>query len=355
MRICFVVDMPTGRDGAELQCYMIAKGLLSKGWNVSYITLHKPLREEKSFPVYQAKAVTQGEGWLARYSRFLSLLRHLRVVNPDIVFVTHGGALSGFVALYAVVHRKTIVFRAAMRMDADFTFRRSVDFPAFSIVARLLHLLTVMKAEAIVANAEDVARAFSKRFPSKNVHVIRNGLRIVALKRQKPTHVLWIGKLIDVKNPYDFVRLAKGLPDIKFVMSGTGSLWDTIVEQSSALPNFTLIRGDDEDAKTRLLERSFAFVSTSLSESFPNTLIEAGIYGIPYISFVDPDEVICRFGLGFHVGSFGELVEMTRTVVSNRELRTRVSANIRSYVEKNHDLSNTVSNYDELLRQLLIR
>jgi len=77
------------------------------------------------------------------------------------------------------------------------------------------------------------------------------------------------------------------------------------------------------------------------------------IHGTPYISFVDPDEVICRYKLGFHVRSFPELVQKTELLVKDSHLEREIGANIRSYVEKEHNLEDTVSEYDELLRSLL--
>ena len=353
MKVCFVADLPTGRDGAELQCYLIARGLSSTGWSVTYVVLNKAIRKETAFPVYHARTMFPGNGWLARYSRFLSLFRFLNLADPDVLFVTHGGSLSGFVTCYALLRGKKIVFRAATRADADFTLGRSRHFEERGLVAQLLHLLTALNAHAIITNCTDVANAFRKRFPRHDVWMIPNGLPIESVRQREAVHILWIAKLIKVKNPGAFVRLAKELPHIRFVMCGSGPLAHKIGEQAGALPNLNLVLGGNEREKRRLLETAFAFVSTSLSESFPNTLIEAGIYRLPYVSFVDPEEVICRYKLGFHVRSFRELVEATQRLVRNGEVRAEMGDNIRAYVQKQHDIRKTVAEYDRMLRYII--
>ena len=117
MKICFVADIPTNGNGGNLQCYLIAKGLLAVGWEIVYITLKKTARADTDFPVYHA-ALRLGDGWLGRYFRGATLFTLLRRIDPEIVVVSSGGALSGFLTLYALLYRKRIVLRAAMRKDA---------------------------------------------------------------------------------------------------------------------------------------------------------------------------------------------------------------------------------------------
>jgi glycosyltransferase involved in cell wall biosynthesis len=156
-----------------------------------------------------------------------------------------------------------------------------------------------------------------------------------------------------VKNPVLFVRLAKQLPHIQFVMGGSGRLYQQVAKAASQIPNLTLVGLAMGEEKKRLLGSALVVVNTSLAESFPNTLIEAGMDGIPYISFVDPDEVICRHKLGFHVTSFRQLVEKTALLVRDDELRFKIGTNNRHYVENNHDIERSVSEYDRLLRSLV--
>jgi len=352
LKICFVVDTwAKTKGGAELQSYLIAKGLKTKGWDVSYITLTPA--ESRIFHSYHAPMRFQGHGGLARYSRALSLLRILRMVDPEIVFLTYAGSLSGFATAYGIIYRKKIAFRAASVLDADLALGGGSSVHGRGLPARMLHLLTVRKCHALVVNAQYIEKEFHKHLPSKNIWTIPNGLEIEPLHKGTASHVLWIGRFDKVKGPSVYLRLAQELPHIRFLMYGWGPLRDQLASEAKRILNLSLMDKIIGETKRRAFRNSFAFINTSIAEGFPNTLLEAGMHGVPYVSFVDPDEIICKYRLGFHVRSFRELVEKTRLLATDSRLRNETGSNIRSYVEGNHNIENTVSAYDVLLRSLL--
>jgi len=351
MRICFVADLPSQTlGGAELQCYLIGRGLAARGWDVIFVTSKALAEEKKDFRVYCARPLFPGDRWLARYSRAMQLFNVLKAVDPDIVLVTYPGSLSGFVAFYCLLYGKKLVYRAAHIYDADLSFRKGTGWSELGFVARHLHSFALKSARVIVTNAGYVSDSFKRTLPEKDIRTVRNGLEIGRLRKSKPSHVLWVGRFDTLKNPATFVRLARELQHIQFVMCGNGPLYRNIEIEASRLGNLLLENAVPEPRKRSLLETAFAFVNTSLAEGFPNTLIEAGIHGVPYVSYVDPDEVICRHRLGFHVGSFLELKEMTALLVRNASLRREMAVNIRAYVEREHNIEKTVMSYDQLLR-----
>jgi glycosyltransferase involved in cell wall biosynthesis len=362
VRVCFVVDLPAKspggselqvRGGAELQCYLIGKRLATNGWDVVYITHRRPTISDDSVRILHAKTMFRGDSLFARYSRAITLFLLLRRVNPDIVVVTYAGSLSGFIALFSLLTKKRFIYRSASILDADLTFGKGTGWNEFGFLARRLYSFAVEKADAIVANSEDSAAAFRRAFPGRNISVIRNGLPISVVTNEGRSTALWIGRFEKVKNPGTFVELAKEIPDVRFIMCGYGSLYDQLAKQVSRVRNLSFLGMVDESNKRKLLSDAFAFVNTSSSEGFPNTLLEAGIYKIPYISFVDPDEVICRHKLGFHVISFKELVEKTKLLAQSSDLQRELGMNIRSYVEREHRIENVAKAYDQLLKSLL--
>jgi glycosyltransferase involved in cell wall biosynthesis len=352
MKLCFVVDLPArGRTdsdlhifgGAELQCYLIGKRLALKGWNVTYITTHPTTSYGEPFHVYYARTKLHENGRLARYSRALVVFTLLRKINPDIVVTTWSGALSGLAALYCRLHHKKLIHRIAVGPESN----------QLAVLDRLLYQFALRNADVILTNAQDVADVYKRRLPRKNIFVVRNGLPIVPVQKSKASIVLWIGRFENVKNPIVFVRLAGELPKTQFVLGGHGSLHEECARRAEGVTNLRLIGVVDEELKKKLLNAALAFVNTSKSEGFPNTLIEAGIHGVPYLSFVDPDEVICRNSLGFHVKSLSELVEKTRLLVADSDLRKKIGINIRHYVEREHRIEDTVSQYERILTSVL--
>lgn len=347
MKICFVVDSWTRiKGGVELQSYLVAKGLKGRGWRVVYVTLN-PVKSNV-FQTFCAPKLFGSNGWLPRYSRAVSLFRVLRKINPDVVFVSYAGALSGFVAFYAVLYKKVFVFRAASMLDSK--LGRGLHERGF--MARLLYRLALRKCEALVVNAGYIEREFRRQLPNKKIFTVSNGVRIDPLHRRTPSHVLWIGRYQSLKRPDLYLDLAKALPNVRFIICGWGPLRNRVVREAKEIPNLTLAGEVTGRAKQSAIEKAFVLVNTSIAEGFPNTLIEAGLYGIPYVSFVDPDEVICKYGLGYHVRSFNELVEKTEAIVLNAKLRKEIGNRIRSYVERNHDLENTISSYDKIIKSL---
>jgi glycosyltransferase involved in cell wall biosynthesis len=379
MRISFVIStVPSqGRvGGAELQCSLLAKGLAASGWDVTVIAT-KNIAQARS-RVYSADNTPRSNkkppgGDLSHFwhvlqpidtalSVFRYRLRWLIVVldfvrlfekaRPDIVLVTSVSWSSGLGGLWSLFRGRKLLYRAAHIKDADLASGRGTGWSEVGYARRCIHSLVVRNANAIVTNADYVAAQFKRSLPGKTVWAIRNGQEIGPVHRSQASHVLWMARFAKVKNPMMYVRLASKLPDVQFVMCGFGPLHNEIAKEASRVPNLSFMGYVGEETKKTLLGGAFAFVNTSRAEGFPNTLIESGIYMTPYVSFVDPDGVIGRYNLGFHVSSFSELVEKTALLVEDGELRKQMGANIRSYVEREHDIKDTVSSYDRLLRSI---
>jgi glycosyltransferase involved in cell wall biosynthesis len=291
--------------------------------------------------------------WIFEAVHAMAVIRLLVRLDPNVVVIPYFNPQSEVATFYTLVFKRKLVFRAASILDADLSLAGGTGWREFSFAAKLLHSLTLRKADAIVANASYVSRALSRTLPKKRILTIHNGQKIEPARRQEPSHVLWIGTMSRVKNPEVFLRLARDLPEIQFVMCGGGPLYSKIRNDARDLRNLRIVGQLLGQTKQVILQHSYAVINTSLAEGFPNTLIEAGVQMIPYVSFVDPDEVICRNNLGFHVNSFSELVERTAQLVSDTRLRISLGTNIRSYVEKEHDIAKTVSEYDRLLRFVL--
>jgi glycosyltransferase involved in cell wall biosynthesis len=359
VRVCFIVDLPSQTmGGSEQQCYLISKGLAARGWNMSCVTGFgegygtQILEAQLGFPVYHLPSSTQPHARRLRAFAYLLLFRTLRQVNPDIVLVAYGGLTLSMGGLYSLLYRKKFIYYAGGIMDSDLPHKKYSRLRDFGFFAWRFHAFFVRRADAILTNAEWVADGFRSQLPNKIVLVIQNGQEIEFPKPRQASHVLWLARMNRVKGPRMFVELAKKLPDIRFVMAGGGPLQQQLAKEASRVSNLTLTDTVTGKAKENLLASSFVLVNTSLAEGFPNTLIEAGMNRVPYISFVDPDEVVCRYELGYHVKSFQELVEKTRLLVKDKTLRTKLGSNIREYVEKEHDIKKTVTRYDKFLKNL---
>ena len=89
----------------------------------------------------------------------------------------------------------------------------------------------------------------------------------------------WMGRLEYVKNPGMFKEIAHRMPQINFIMVGSGSLGEDI--RRSAPANLRIISFLKPE---ELWSKSDLAASTSLNEGVPTTLVEANAFHIPIVA-----------------------------------------------------------------------
>ena len=102
--------------------------------------------------------------------------------------------------------------------------------------------------------------------------------------------VLWMARMAPVKNPSLALEVARLLPEVNFLMAGGGDLFEEIKANA---PANVLILGWVDAAK--LIPSADIFLSTSLNEGVPYSIIEAQSFGTPIVAI--------------NKGSISELVE----------------------------------------------
>jgi glycosyltransferase involved in cell wall biosynthesis len=91
--------------------------------------------------------------------------------------------------------------------------------------------------------------------------------------------VLWMARMAPVKNPSLALKVAKLLPEVNFLMAGGGDLFE---ETMAKAPNNVLMLGWVDAAE--IIPVADIFLSTSLNEGVPYSLIEVQTYGIPIVA-----------------------------------------------------------------------
>jgi len=89
-------------------------------------------------------------------------------------------------------------------------------------------------------------------------------------------------------------------------------------------------------AANRLFDRARVFINTSETEGFPNTFLQAWIRGIPVVSFIDPDQVIRREGLGHAVASLEEMASAAQRLATDSQAWLEASARCQGYVARRY-------------------
>lgn len=137
-------------------------------------------------------------------------------------------------------------------------------------VAKDLLQVRVGKPDQYISIASEGQRL---RFRSR--HEARARLNIHA---ESPV-VLWMARMAPVKNPSLALEVARLVPEAVFLMAGGGELFDQIKDQ--APPNLQLLGWADA---AEVIPAADIFLSTSLNEGIPYSLLEVLSAGVPVVA-----------------------------------------------------------------------
>jgi glycosyltransferase involved in cell wall biosynthesis len=101
---------------------------------------------------------------------------------------------------------------------------------------------------------------------------------LLGIDLNAPT-VLWMARMAPVKNPDLALDVARLLPDVNFLMAGGGGLYE--VTKGKAPKNVSLLGWVDA---ADVIPAADLFLSTSLNEGVPYSLVEVQSCGIPVVA-----------------------------------------------------------------------
>lgn len=345
-------------NGAELQQVLIGKELAKKGYDVSFVVFdhgQKPFEIIDGIKIY--KAVPKGyvlSGIKSFYHAFKSVWNALKQANADIYYQRCAGRDTGFIALFCLLKRRKFVYGLASDKDVDGTFTKDAK-----LYERILYKFGLKLSDYIIAQSE-YQRELLKTDYNLDSIVIKNPYPIEKVERSKsePPIVLWVGTIKpEWKQPKLFLKLAKKIPDAKFQMVGGASankqFYDKIKEEAERIPNLEFVGFVPYPDVNKYFENASILVNTSSVEGFSNTFLQAWVAHTPVVSLnVDPDEIICKYKLGFHSKRFEQMVEDVKTLLKDETLREERGMNGRKYVEREHDIKKIVKKYIRLFEEI---
>jgi glycosyltransferase involved in cell wall biosynthesis len=299
--------------GAELQQLLIGRGLADRGYSVSFITLdHGQGPEIRIGPFRVLGAYRPGTGLpVLRFyhPRLVGIMDALRRADADIYYMRGAEFLLAPMVLHASRTGKRVLFAGASNTDFDPRarhFHHARD--------RILYWWGLRRVDAVVAqNRTQAEGAWSQLGIA--AEVIHNALPDEPVESSHSEYILWVGNLRPKKNPERFMDLAEAFPDHRFVMVGgaTGSTHypvgptTTSGVTASMLPNVLQTGYLPPGEVAGHYGRARVLVNTSDVEGFPNTFLHAWSRGVPVLTYVDPDSVVRKNGLGWVVSSPDEM------------------------------------------------
>jgi glycosyltransferase involved in cell wall biosynthesis len=329
-----------GAAGEPVQHALLARALISRGIDVSVVTYDLGQTECADYGgVVVLKAYRPEEGLRVLrffHPRLTGVMAALKRADADAYYASCASVDVAQIAWFAERHKKRAVFRAASDGDCDpkrvllnhSWERRLYEYGLRHVNAILVQSATQQQAmfenyglrsatAAMFVEAGDSARTFD----------------------QRTVHALWVANFRPLKRPEHFIELARSTPSLRCRMIGAAMkdqerYFSLTRDAASGIPNVEFSGSVPYIETPRAFEAARVLVNTSSIEGFPNTFLQAWAHGVPVVSYIDPDGIIGKEGLGSVAADFDQLVSEVKQLSSDRSRWAACSARCRAYAAK---------------------
>jgi hypothetical protein len=360
-RVCFVglENLPVlapefeqhGIGGAQLQQSLLAKAFVRRGFPVSMVVGDYGQPDGAIWSGVQTyKAYSAHEGIpVVRFvhPRWTKLWAALRRADAEVYYVSCAGAQVGQVAMWAARNGRRMIFRIASDADCE-PERLLISFWR----DRKLYEYGLRRAAAILAQSIKQQELMWRNYGLDSC--VANSL-VDAPERElsfaeRDTSLLWVSNIQQLKRPEVFLELVRRLnPSSASMVGGTQprahDLYARIGAYAAHVGNLTFHGPLPYRDTNRVFDRARVFVNTSETEGFPNTFLQAWIRGVPVVSFLDPDGVIRREGLGHAVATLDEMASAARHLTTDLPAWLETSARCRAYMARRYGEDQIIAPY----------
>lgn len=373
MHICFVAlnafDVlsertdPADFGGAEVQQTLLARGLLRRGHDVTFVTFDRgqpPVCTRDGIRVVKTCRETGGwPGVRFFHPRWSSLCHALGVADADIYYQRAAGSETGQVALWCQWNRRPFIFAAASDTNCD---PGLPDLRTWR--ERRFYLAGLRRASKVLCQTRNQAHRFERNFGVQAVIVPNGALdpfpvgysECERTQSQRP-RVLWIGRASPKKRFEWLLDLAHLCPEYQFDVVGISHADHpyaaSLRSRAADVPNVVMHGRLPRSALAALYESSGVLVCTSPVEGFPNTFLEAWSRGIPTVTTVDPDGVIAAHGLGIVADRVERLRDALRQLFRDPDVWRQASRRARAYFLEHHSMDVVLDSFEEVLDGLI--
>lgn len=355
LKICYLAGT-LGQGGAERQLYYAIQALRRSGSSVQVLSLERngfwkqPI-EELGVPVT----------WLgpfrSRLKRICAIVKHLRKEPPDILQAQHF-----YTNAYASISSLFMNCRSigALRSNGHFDVTQS---------GRVGGRINLRFPRLLAANSQSsIQYAIRRGVPRSRLFFLPNVVDTARFKSVAPASdttcsnstnaaqrvtLLTVGRLTREKRFDRFIALLHqlrtgcGLDVGGRIVGPTRAdqeLRSDLERQAAALDlrSDTLQFLGSKTEMSSIYQQATVFVLTSDHEGTPNVLLEAMASGLPVVatSVGGIPEIVQhgRTGLLVDQHNPGELINATRQLIENPNLRLELGTQARSYVEESHSV-----------------
>lgn len=222
-------------------------------------------------------------------------LKKLRKLKIDIIHTHHPLVIGQAASQMAEKLGKPLFFTAHTQYEQylNYYFPRGYDTTSKILVKDLVKISQKSK-NVICPSANTEKRLFKHGI--KNTVIVNNGVEDFFFNKPRgkpfsPLTLAYAGRLDREKNPLELIKIARELkkiiPDFKFWILGSGLLFQKMQDQTlrSGLENNITFTGVvDRKLIPEIYKSVHLFITPSLSEVMPISILEAMASGIPTIS-----------------------------------------------------------------------
>ncbi len=341
--------------GAEQQISLLVPELIKRGHEVHYIYISynscnpEPTINVNLHPVKVKKYVRKLRPNIVLYTT--AICKILKNIKPDVIYQQAKPALCGIAAKYAKNNNCKLIWHIAARGDVLPYYHKSFKTMIFDYLDRKCAEYGIRNADYIVGQATYQDNLLFENYSKRCAAIIGNWHPMPKEKCNKklPIKVVWVANIKRHKQPriyIDLVEKMQNLDNVDFYMVGrpiSGGYQQMIERRINKLDNLKYLGEISNDGVNRLLSRSHVFVSTSQSEGFSNTFIQAWMHNLPVVSLnSDPDDILKEKRIGLHSKNFEQLVCDVELLVKDDMLRNKMGDRARFYAEHNHSISENI-------------
>jgi glycosyltransferase involved in cell wall biosynthesis len=332
--------------GAELQAsYLCECGINTFDMHYVFISNGQSYTKPEKFWTHAISANRFNKRYpRLNYLHALKIWRVLKSIQPEMIYQRCGSSFTGIAAIYTRINNCQLVYHIAHDRDVQVKplsmfIRRPWLIPEYKLMQ-----YGIKHANTIIAQTQFQAEQLLKEY-KRTALIIPNGHPVPedCVKIDNPITIVWIANWKPFKQPEIFVKLAETIgnnENVRFVMLGRPDDYDELVEK--AKNNNIQVMGEVSNEEVNdFLSQSHILINTSQQEGFSNTFIQAWMRRVPVISLqVNPDNIFQKEQLGYCSGDFPQLVQDTKKLIENHELRTRMGLMAREHAIKHHSLQN---------------
>jgi len=331
--------------GSELQLYLLSRELSNNtNFEIAIITGdfgQKNIEEYGNIKVFKSFNPKSTDSLLEKVIQATKYYRMFKRINADVYFTSAPNSTVGLVSLFCKLNNKKHIHRTAHENEVNLSYSKK------GIVGKIF--IAGLEHSDVVLTQNKTHKRLLKQNHDVDAEVLKNSFIIKENDARKKGSILWVARCDYWKQPELFTRLAKNLPDERFIMIappvyGKEPYQKEIKEIAATIENLRFIDRVPFNKIQRYFDEAQIFINTSEHEGFPNTFLQAGIGKTPIMSLnVNPDDFISKYNCGFFCeNDFDTLLENTGTLMSNKETWKEMSENVFNYVKENHDIHKNV-------------